>query len=253
MRKLILPAVLVAALVPASIAVANGGLGFGASNPTAVAATFSATQTKTSTRTCTTSDNRTIVVTDGTYTGTATGDATLAGAMTIRARSVIDTTNKVGLVTGQFGIDTSGQPNARGSFQAVYSAGQIAGLATGRAGASHTSLVANLSAAFDPSTGFAAGSKLGGGTSGGNAVELTSKACQQSNQPPTTHERSSAHGTISAISTGSITVAGLTCVLPSGSDVSTKYKQNDVVTIQCELSNGQNTLTSIDAKGGKHH
>src|SRR5579871_2438531 len=149
MRKLILPAVLVAALVPASIAVADGGFGFGASNPTAVAATFSATQTKTSTRTCTTSDNRTIVVTDGTYTGTATGDATLAGALTIRARSIIDTTNKVGLVTGQFGIDTSGQPNARGAFQAVYSTGQIAGLAAGRAGASHTSLVANLSAAFD--------------------------------------------------------------------------------------------------------
>jgi hypothetical protein len=252
MRKLILPAVLVAALVAASIAVAGGGFGLGASNPTAVAATFSATQTKTSTRTCTTSDNRMIVVTDGTYTGTAAGDATLAGAMTIRARSVIDTTNKVGLVTGQFGIDTSGQPNARGSFQAVYSAGQIAGLATGRAGASHTSLVANLSGAFDPSTGFAAGSKLGGGTSGGNAVELTSKACQQSSQQPT-HERSSAHGTISAISTGSITVAGLTCVLPSGSDVSTKYKMNDVVAIQCELSNGMNTLTSIDAKGGKHH
>jgi hypothetical protein len=248
MRKLILPAVLVAALIPASIAVANGGFGLGGSNPTAVAATFSATQTKTSTRTCTTSDNRTIVVTDGTYTGTAAGDATLAGAMTIRARSVVDTTNKVGLVTGQFGIDTSGQPNARGAFQAVYSAGQIAGLAAGRAGASHTALVANLSATFDPSTGFQSG-KLGGGTSGGNAVELTPKACKQSDQPPT-HERSSAHGTISAISAGSITVAGLTCDLPSGSDVSTKFKQNDVVTIQCELQNGHNTLTKIDSK---HH
>lgn len=249
MRKLILPALLVVALVSAGIAVAGGGLGFGASNPTAVAAMFSATQTKTSSRTCTTSDNRTIVVTDGTYTGSASGDATLAGAMTIRARSVIDTTNKVGLVTGQFGIDTSGQPNARGAFQAVYSAGQLAGLATGRAGASHTTLVANLSATFDPSTGFASGSKLGGGTSGGNAVELTPKACKQSSQP-TTHERSSAHGAISAISSSSITVAGLTCDVPSGSDVSTKYKQNDVVTIQCELSNGHNTLTKIESK---HH
>jgi hypothetical protein len=248
MRKLILPAVLVATLVSAGIAVANGGLGVGGSNPTAVAATFGATQTKTSTRTCTTSDNRTIVVTDGTYTGTAAGEATLAGAMTIHARSVIDTTNKVGLVTGQFRIDTSGQPNARGAFQAVYSAGQIAGLATGRAGAAHTSLVANLSAGFDPSTGFADGSKLGGGTSGGNAVELTPKACKQTSKP--THERSSAHGAISAISTGSITVAGLTCDLPSGSDVSTKYHQNDVVTIECELSNGHNTLTKI---GAKHH
>ena len=243
MRKLILPVFLVVALVAAGIAVANGG-GFGASNPTAVAATFSAAQTKTSARTCTTSDNRTIVVTDGTYTGTVAGDATLAGAMTIRARSVVDTTNKIGVVTAQFGIDTSGQPNARGAFEAVYSAGQIAGLATGRAGASHTSLVANLSATFDPSTGFQSG-KLGGGTSGGNAVELTPKACTQSSQP-TTHERSSAHGTVSAISTTSITVAGLTCDLPSGSDVSSKVKQNDVVTIECKLVNGHNTLTKIE-------
>jgi hypothetical protein len=250
MRTLIFPVLLLASLVSASIAVANrGGFGLGASNPTAVAATFSATQTKTSTRTCTTSDNRTIVVTDGTYTGTAAGDATLAGAMTIRARSVIDTTNKVGLVSGQFGIDTSGQPNARGAFDAVYSAGQIAGLATGHAGASHTSLVANLSGAFDPSTGFATGSKLGGGTSGGNAVELTPKACKPSSQP-TTHERSAAHGTISTLSSSSITVAGLTCDLPSGSDVSTKYKPNDVVTIRCELANGHNTLTKIESK---HH
>lgn len=248
MRKLILPAVLVAALVSASVAVAHGGFGLGASSPTAVAATFSATQTKTSTRTCTTSDNRTIVVTDGTYTGTAAGDATLAGALTVRARSIVDTTNKVGLVTGQFGIDTSGRPDARGSFQAVYSAGQIAGLAAGRAGAAHTALVGNLSATFDPSTGFQNG-KLGGGTSGGNAVELTPKACKQSSQP-TTHERSSAHGSISAISASSITVAGLTCDLPSGSDVSTKYKPNDVVTIECRLSNGHNTLTKI---GSKHH
>jgi hypothetical protein len=250
MRKLILPAVLVAALVPTSIAVANGGFGVGASNPTAVAATFSATQTKTSTRTCTTSDNRTIVITDGTYAGAATGDATLTGAITIRARSVIDTTNKVGLVTGQFGIGTSGHPNARGAFQAVYSAGQIAGLATGRAG-SHTTLVANLSSTFDPSTGFQSGSKLGGGTSGGNAVELTPKACKQSSQQTTTHQRSSAHGSISALSGGSITVAGLTCDLPSGSDVSTTYKTNEVVAIQCELSNGHNTLTKIEA--GHHH
>jgi hypothetical protein len=246
MRKLILPAVLAAALVSASIAVGAGGFGLGASNPTAIAATFAATQTKTSTRTCTTSDNRTIVVTDGTYTGTAAGDATLAGALTIRARSIVDTTNKVGLVNGQFAIDTSGKPNARGAFQAVYSAGQIAGLATGRAGASHTSLVANLSAAFDPSSGFQSG-KLGGGTSGGNAIELTPKACKQSNRPAT-HERSSARGTISTVSSSSITVAGLTCNLPQGSDVSTKYKQGDVVTIQCELTNGANTLTKIEGK-----
>ncbi len=245
MRRLILPAVLVAALVATGYAVADG-FG-GAANPTAVAGTFTATQVKTSSRTCTTSDNRTIVVTDGTYMGTAGGDATLTGAITLRAHSVVDTTNKVGLVTGRLGIDTSGHPNAAALFQAVYSDGHVAGLAAGRAGAQHTALVANLSADFDPASGFANG-KLGGGTAGGNAVEATPGACKSTQQP--THERSSARGTISALSTSSITVAGLTCNLPQGSNVPTSYKAGDVVTIACELSNGTNTLTKIS---GKHH
>ncbi len=243
MRKLIPLAVLVTALVATAVAVADG-FG-GASNPTAVAGSFSATQVKTSSRTCTTSDNRTIVVTDGAYQGTSSGDATLTGAITLRARSVVDTTNKVGLVTGRLRIDTSSD-HTNAAFQAVYSAGHVAGLADGRAAAPHTALVANLSADFDPATGFSNG-KLGGATTGGNAVELTPRACGQAK---TVHERSAAHGTISAVSSTSITVAGLTCNLPQGSDVPTKYHQNDVVTIQCELSNGVNTLTKIE---GKHH
>ena len=169
--------------------------------------------------------------------------------MTIRARSVVDTTNKVGLVTGQFGIDTSGKPNTRGAFEAVYSAGQIAGLATRPRRAPRTPRSSRTSRpTFDPSTGFQSG-KLGGGTSGGNAVELTPKACKQSSRADHTRAQR-AHGTISAISSTSITVAGLTCNLPQGSDVSTKVKQGDVVTIQCELSNGANTLTKIQTK---HH
>jgi hypothetical protein len=245
MRKLILPAALVTALAAASLAFAHGGFG-GAASPSAVAGTFTATQVKTSSRTCTTSDNRTIVVTDGSYTGTASGDATLTGAITLRARSVVDTTNKVGLVTGRLGIDTSSHPDTSAMFQAVYADGHVAGLAAGRA--AHAALVANLSADFDPATGFANG-KLGGGTAGGNAVELTAGACKQSSGQ-STHERSAARGTISALSSSSITVAGLTCTLPQGSDASTKFKQGDVVSIACELSNGANTLTKIS---GKHH
>jgi len=245
MRKLILPAFLVAALAAASLAFAHGGFG-GAASPAAVAGTFSATQVKTSSRTCTTSDNRTIVVTDGSYKGTASGDATLTGAITLRAHSVVDTTNKVGLVTGRFGIDTSADHGTSAAFQAVYSDGHVAGLAAGRAG--HSALVANLSSDFDPATGFA-NAKLGGGTAGGNAVELTAGACKQSGDK-TTQERSGARGTISALSSTSITVAGLTCQLPSGSDVSTKYKQGDTVAIACELSNGTNTLTKISGGNG---
>ena len=58
--------------------------------------------------------------------------------------------------------------------------------------------------------------------------------------------------TISALSATSITVAGLTCAIPSdkSADVNAKFKQNDVAQIRCSLVSGVNTLTDIS---GKHH
>ena len=65
--------------------------------------------------------------------------------------------------------------------------------------------------------------------------------------------KSEAHGTISAISATSITVAGLTCAIPAdkSADVNAKFKQNDVAQIHCALVSGVNTLTDIG--GEKHH
>ena len=249
MRKLILAAVGVAALVAASIAVADGGFG-GGQTASAVAGTFTATSSNVSTRTCTTSDNKTIVVTNGKYTGTATGAPDLTGAITLEARSVLNTTDKVGTVSGLFRIDVSGNGNTNAAFSSVYDGGSIAGLAVGRAHGPHAGLLGNLSATFDPSSGFTNG-KIGGGTSGGSAVELSQASCQGSSS---THERADARGSISAISAQSITVAGLTCAIPSdqSSDVNSKYKQGDVVAITCAYDNGQNTLTRIQGKHGGH-
>ena len=91
------------------------------------------------------------------------------------------------------------------------------------------------------------GGKLGGGTSGGSAVEVGAGSCKPSH---TTPEKSEAHGTISALSTTSITVAGLTCAIPAdkSADVNAKFKQNDVAQIRCSLVSGVNTLTSISGK-----
>src|SRR2546423_12041758 len=159
MRKLTYAAVALIALAATSIAVAHGIEG--AKSAKAVKGEFAATAGNTTTRTCTTSDNKTIVVTDGRYTGNATGDADLTGAITLRARSVINTTDKVGLVNGRLSIDVANGRDTEAMYAAVYDNGTIAGLAVGRAHEPNARLVANLSGTFAAATGFTGG-KPGG-------------------------------------------------------------------------------------------
>ncbi|HVA30250.1 MAG TPA: hypothetical protein VMU58_03195 [Gaiellaceae bacterium] len=246
MRKLTYIAALLVALVATGYAVADGIEGAKSAN--AVSGTFTATGSSTSSRTCTTADGKTVVATNGTYTGVAAGDPDLTGAITLRARSVINTTDNVGVVGGSLKIAQASGGDTSAKYTAVYDHGAIAGLATGRAHSPSAQLVANLSAAFSPASGFTGG-KLGGGTSGGSAVEVGGSSCKPSG---TTNEKSEAHGTISALSTTSITVAGLTCAIPSdkSADVNAKFKTGDVAQIRCSLVNSVNTLTDI---GGKKH
>lgn len=248
MRKLTYIAALLVALVATGYAVADG-MG-NAKSVSAVAGTFTAAGASTSSRTCTTTNNKTIVVTDGNYTGTATGDSDLTGPIIVRARSVINTTDDIGVVSGSLRIGQASGGNTSANYSAVYDHGAIAGLAIGRAHGPSAGLVANLSATFSAASGFSGG-KLGGGTSGGIAVELGSGSCKSSSRP--TPEKSQAHGTISALSATSITVAGLTCAIPTDKSaaVNSKYKQNDVAQIRCSLVSGVNTLTAIS--GAKNH
>jgi hypothetical protein len=246
MRKLTLTLVGLVALVATSVAVAHGFQG--GRSAASVAGTFSATGSSVTTRTCTTSDSKTIVVTNGTYTGKSAGDADLTGDITLRARSVVNTTNGVGTVSGWFGIDVAKGRNTRGVFTTVYDHGSIAGLATGRAHEPSAVLLGNLSASFDPSSGFSNG-KIGG-TAGGGAVELTAVGCKDDGTK-TPKEHSEARGTISALSTTSITVAGLTCAIASNGNarmtaILPKLKVGDRAEIRCDLTNGQNTLTRLD-------
>ena len=79
-------------------------------------------------------------------------------------------------------------------------------------------------------------------------MELGTGSCR----PAKTHpEHSEARGAISALSTASITVAGLQCMLPAvqSADINAKFKTGDRVEIRCAFANGQNTLTRI----AKHH
>jgi hypothetical protein len=249
MRRLTFIAAGLAALLLTSIAVAHG---IGGKSAKAVAATFQATGSSTSSKTCTTTDGKSITITNGRYTGTASGDPDLTGAITISARSVINTTDNIGVVDGQLRIDVSGARDTFANYSAVYSVGNIAGLAVGDARNSGARLVANLSAGFTPGSGFQSG-KLGGGTSGGSAVELGPAKCA-SNSPPKP-EKSEARGTISTLNATTIVVAGLQCTIATNDSaaVNSKYKTGDRVQIHCSLQNGVNTLDHISGTGGKHH
>ena len=248
MRRLTFAAAALVALVATSYAVAHGIEG--AKSVSAAAAGFTATNATVSTRTCTTSTNKTIVVTDGRYTGAATSttNADLAGNITIRARSVVNTTDGIGVVNGAFRIDVANGKDTGGLFSGVLSGTGLAGFVGGKSHASNARLLGNLSATFDPKTGFTGG-KIGGGTAGGNAVEVGGSGGCNPQQP--TREPSEAKGPITTLNATTIVVAQLTCTLPTAeaADINAHFKQGDVVEIHCAVVNGTNTLTAI----GRHH
>jgi hypothetical protein len=244
-RTLVLASTALVALVATSFAVGKG-LDGNNKSARAVAGTFTATTaSRVETRTCTTTDGKTLVTTNGTYTGTAAGDADLTGNATLRATSLVNTTDNIGLVSGTLRIDVASGRDTQAQFDAVYGGGQIAGLATGHAHDPAARLVANISAGFSGSGGFTSG-KIGGGTAGGAAVEVGPGKCQTTK---TVKERSEAHGLITAVSSTSITVAGLTCAVPA--DLQSKVSgltTGKVAEIKCSLVSGVNTLTRIEAK-----
>jgi hypothetical protein len=243
-RTLVLASTALVALVATSFAVGKG-LDGNTKSARAVTGTFTATTaSKVETRTCTTTDGKTLVTTNGTYTGTAAGDADLTGAATLRATSLINTTDNIGVVSGTLRIDVASGHNTQAQFDAVYSGGQIAGLATGHAHDPAARLMANVSAGFTGAGGFTNG-KIGA-SAGGAAVELGPGRCQSTK---TVKERSQADGLITAVSSTSITVAGLTCAVPTtlqskvaGLAVGSRAE------INCSLVSNVNTLTRVEAK-----
>ncbi len=198
--------------------------------------------------TCTTTDGKTITSTHATYTGNASSAAAdLNGPVTIDTHSVINTTDSVGEVDGQLKI-AAGAGRTNLHFSGVYDHGNVAGLATGHTATRGVQLVGNLSAAFTAGSpgGFSSG-KIGGGTSGGSAIELGFGRCAP-NKP--VKQNADVEGTVTAASTTSITVAGVTCAVPSNLSASVlALKPNvDQAHMRCSLVNGTLTLVKIDKK-----
>ncbi len=242
MRRVTFMAVGLVTLALAGLSVA-AGLDV-AQSAKSVAGTFTATTASATTRTCKAADGKTIAVTNAKYSGTAAGDADLAGPIRIAARSVINTTDDIGAVDGKLRIDVVSGGDTVAHFSAVYDHGKLAGIAIGHVQEPHAKLLANLSAGFG-SGGFTGG-KIGN-SAGGSAVELGPGRCEPSQAQA---EKSEATGTVSALSQTSITVAGLTCTLPVSlaAKVNSTVKIGDRVRIRCSLVNGQNTLVKIGKK-----
>jgi hypothetical protein len=242
-RTFILAAAALAALVAAGIAVGDGLEG--TKSAKSVAGGFSTgTPSQFRTRSCTTTDGKTLVATEGVYTGSATGDADFTGPIRLRARSLVNTTDGIGVVSGTLRIDVASGGDTVAHFDTVFSGGQISGLASGHAQDPHAKLLANISASFDAtSAGSFGGGKLGG-TSGGAAVELGPGRCEPTK---TGKETSEARGIV-AVSGTSVTVASLTCTVPASLQAKVLSLVGMRAEIHCSLSGGVNNLVKIEKK-----
>jgi hypothetical protein len=242
-RTLMLAAAAVVALTVTGYAVARGI--DGTKTAKAVTGTFNATTaSRVETRTCTTSDGKTLVTTNGTYTGPASGDPDLTGAATLHAKSTINTTDGVGVASGTLRIDVASGPDTKANFDAVYQSGQVAGLAIGIAHDPRARLVANISADFTAAGGFTNG-KLGG-TPGGGAVELGPGKCERAKDVKETIQ---ANGLVTATSSTSITVAGLTCAVTADLQaVVNGLTVGGRAEIRCSVAGGVNTLVKASGK-----
>lgn len=160
MRTLILALAACAALAAAGVAIADHN---DATGVTPAAATFTAAPTAdTKTQTCTDAKGDVWHITHGVYQGTATGDAALTGAITIRTESVIDTTTGYGWTNGHVRLaDSSGHATAEAQLTAVNTHnGILNGFLTGEVkGAGR--LLANVNATFS-SDGSSLSGELGG-------------------------------------------------------------------------------------------
>jgi hypothetical protein len=171
-----------AALAAAGVAAAHRG----APSVQPVTAAFNATTvSQRYLTTCSVNGGDTFQAARATYTGTATSaDPRLAGALTIRAWSLVDTTNGVGHLYGTFHIKGTDRNQAHGTLNAAISGGTASGLARGFVRGRWGHVVASLGATFDPTTGFSSGS-LGSSTAGAGFLR-SGRWCHPPNWPAST-------------------------------------------------------------------
>jgi hypothetical protein len=177
-RLVLLGLFVAAALAAAGVAAAHGR----SLSVQAASATFAATTVSQKDQaTCSVNGGDTFQATRATYTGAVlSSDPRLAGALTIRAWSLVDTANGVGHVYGVFHIEGAGT-RAHGTLNGALADGRASGLARGFVRHQWGRIVASLGASFDPNAGFSSGS-LGGSTTGAGFIR-SGRWCHPSHWP----------------------------------------------------------------------
>ena len=200
MKRTILVAAALAALVASSVAVAHLKSG----NVTPVSATLSApTTAHLSTRTLT-CDGQTIEISTGRYTGTSVSTTPdLAGPVDLRVHSVYNTTTKVGWVNGSLRIGAA-DDRSKASFTAINSDGKLDGWLRGNAGRRDGSVFGSISGSFSRTGGLTNG-QLGTGTGANTAVLAKHVDCKAS-ETTRPSVRLTVRGTVESISDSAIAV-----------------------------------------------
>jgi len=141
---------------------------------TSTFAAAAVTQSRSST--CTSTDG-VYQGTTATYTGSsASSDARLNGTVTIRVRSILNTTTQLGWLSGSLSVRSSSGPSTSAELDGALAGGQATGFLRGNGHRDEAKLMASFSAAFTPGGGFASG-QLGAGGATNAGVLFTSGSC----------------------------------------------------------------------------
>lgn len=244
MRRLAVAACAAGSLAAAGAAVADS-IGTRAVKP--VTATFSATTVLSSkTRSCATPAGQ-ITASTLDLSGTATSaEAALNGPLRLRVAAVVDSAAKAGVVEGALRIDAPGERDTIARLDAVYRDGHVHGLLRGSAQRPLQRLVADVSAdlALSPAPAVTNG-KIGATDGGGGAVLVQPGRCPTASA----EERVEATGQVTAVSSTSITVAGITCSVPA--ELAARVARlavGDRARITCRRQGSELVLVKVDRK-----
>lgn len=244
MKRFILVATALGALVAASAAVAHLRWGDAAQ----VSATLSATtaaHVQTRTLTC---EGQTIEITTGRYAGTATSSTgDLNGPVELHVRSVYNLTRKLGWIDGRLKIRGADDRTSAG-FSAVNVDGKLDGWLRGSAGHRDGVLFGSLAGAFSKTGGLTDGT-IGSGT-GTNAAVIAKRTDCREQKPAQPSVRLVVRGEVDSVGPTSITVkprdgsANQTCAVKDTDDLR-RVEKGDRVEMTCVQIAGVWTLERL--------
>jgi hypothetical protein len=244
MKRFILVASALVALVAASAAVAHLRWG----DAVQVSATLSATtaaNVQTRTFTC---EGQTIEITTGRYTGTATSSTgDLNGPVELHVKSVYNVTRKLGWIDGRLKI-RGADDRTHAGFSAVNVDGRLDGWLRGSAGRGDGVLFGSLAGAFSKTGGLTDGT-IGTGT-GANAAVIAKRTDCRDEKPARPSVRLVVKGEVDAVSSTSITVkprdgsANVTCAV-TDTDALRRVEKGDKVEMTCVQVSGAWTLVRL--------